>query len=151
MNDEAKRDPEKLRGKLLEFVREFPFFKMLGIELIDVKPRWAKTQLAIRPELHNPSGVIQGGVIATLLDTTIAQSILMTDEYQAARETRGTLSTIDLHVKYLRPARAGVLQCEAEVIQLGKRVIHARAVLRDDQAKEIAIGDASLMIVLGRG
>ena len=151
MNDEAKRDPEKLRDKLLEFARQFPFFKLLGIELVDVRPRWAKTQLVIRPELHNPSGVIHGGVTATLIDTTIAQSILMTDEYQAARDAQGTLSTIDLHVKYLRAARAGTLQCEAEVIHLGKRVIHARAVLRDEQGKDIAMGDATLMIVLGRG
>jgi uncharacterized protein (TIGR00369 family) len=151
MNDEAKRDPEKLRQKLREFVGQFPFFQLIGLELCDVKPKWAKTQLVVRPELHNPSGVIHGGVIATLIDTTIAQSILMTDEYQAARESRGTLSTIDLHVKYLRPASAGTLSCEAEVVHLGKRVIHARAVLRDENGKDLAIGDATLMIVLGRG
>jgi uncharacterized protein (TIGR00369 family) len=149
--DEAKRDPEKLRAKLLEFARGFPFFQLVGLELLDIKPKWARTQLAIRPELHNPSGVVHGGVVATLIDMTIAQAMLMTDEYQAARDTKGTLSTIDLHVKYLRPASAGVLRCEATITHLGRRVIHAHASVSQEQGKEIALGDATLMIVLGAG
>jgi uncharacterized protein (TIGR00369 family) len=147
---QAKRDPEKLKQKLLDFARGFPLFQLIGLEVLDLGPRWAKCQLSARAELQNPNGVIHGGVIATLLDTSIAQSLLMTDEYQAVRDTKGSMSTIDLHVKYLRPVSAGRLLCEAKVVHLGKRVIHAHAVVRGEHDKEIALGDATLMLVLGQ-
>jgi uncharacterized protein (TIGR00369 family) len=143
------RDPEKLKQRLLEFARGFPFFQLIGFEVVDFGPRWAKCQVKSRDELENPNGVMHGGVIATLIDSTITQSLLMTDEYQQVRDTRGALSTIDLHVKYLRPAQHGRLICDANVVHLGKRVVHAQAVVRDEAQKEIALGDASMMIVLG--
>ncbi|MET0386009.1 MAG: PaaI family thioesterase [Polyangiales bacterium] len=143
------RDPEKLKQRLLEFSRGFPFFQLMGFEVADFGPKWAKCQIKGRSELENPNGVIHGGVIATLIDATITQALLMTDEYQQVRDTKGSLSTIDLHVKYLRPAQHGRLICDANIIHLGKRVIHAQAVVRNEEAKEIAHGDASMMIVLG--
>jgi acyl-CoA thioesterase len=143
------RDPAKLKQKLLEFARGFPFFQLIGFEVSDFGPRWAKCQVKGRDELENANGVVHGGVIATLIDATITQALLMTDEYQEVRDTRGVLSTIDLHVKYLRPAQHGRLICDANIVHLGKRIVHAQAVVRDDDSKEIALGDASLMMVLG--
>jgi uncharacterized protein (TIGR00369 family) len=142
-------DREKLKQKLLEFARGFPFFQLVGFEVCDFGPKWAKCQVKGRTELENPNGVIHGGVLATLIDATITQAMLMTDEYQVVRETKGSLSTIDLHVKYLRPAKHGRLICEATIVQLGKRVIHAQAVVRNEDGKDIALGDASLIIVSG--
>lgn len=143
------RDPEKLKQKLLEFARGFPFFQLIGFEVTDFGPKWAKCQVKGRSELENPNGVIHGGVIATLIDATITQALLMTDEYQAVRDTKGSLSTIDLHVKYLRPAQHGRLICDATIVHLGKRVIHAQAVVKNEEAKEVALGDASMVITLG--
>jgi uncharacterized protein (TIGR00369 family) len=146
---EAKHDPEKLKQKLLEFTRSFPLFQLIGLELLDLGPKWAKCQLTARADLQNPNGVIHGGMIATLIDTAISQALLMTDEYQVVRDTKGSLSTIDLHVKYLRPANTGKLICEARIVHLGKRVIHAQASVRTEDDKEIALGDATLMMVAG--
>ena len=146
---DQKRDPEKLKQKLLEFARGFPFFQLVGFEVSDFGPKWAKCQVKARNELENPNGVIHGGVIATLIDATITQAMLMTDEYQAVRDTNGSMSTVDLHVKYLRPAVHGRLICDATIVHLGKRVIHAHAVVTNEESKEIAMGDATMMIVLG--
>jgi acyl-CoA thioesterase len=146
----ATRDPEKLRAKLIEFARDFPFFKLVGYSVLDCGPRWAKCRLPYRDELRNPNGVLHGGVIATLIDASITQAMLMTDEYQVVRDTQGMLTTIDLHLKYLRPVTDGALTAEATIAHLGKRVVHAQCVVRDDAGKDIALGDATLMIVAGR-
>src|SRR5262245_43110669 len=107
-------DPEKLKRKLFEFARDFPLFKLIGFELVDFGPTWAKTRIALRPELCNPNGVMHGGVIATLIDASITQAMLMTEEYQAVRESKGgSMSSVDLRVKYLRPLVAGYALCEA--------------------------------------
>jgi uncharacterized protein (TIGR00369 family) len=145
------RSPEKLRDKLVAFAKDFPFFKLVGYEVEDCGPKWARCRLAYRDELANPNGVLHGGVIATLIDASLTQAMLMTDQYQVVRDTKGTLTTIDLRVKYLRPASKGTLTCEASIAHLGKRVIHAQAVVKDDAGKEVALGDATLMIVPGPG
>jgi uncharacterized protein (TIGR00369 family) len=145
------RDPEKLKSKLIAFARDFPFFKLVGYTVIDCGPKWAKCELRCRDELRNPNGVIHGGVLATLIDASITQAMLMTDEYQVVRDTQGMLTTIDLRVKYLRPVTTGTLHCDSTIVHLGKRVIHAQAVVRDDAGKELALGDATLMIVPGKG
>lgn len=145
------RDPEKLRRKLLSFAETFPFFKLVGFRVLDCGPKWAHAELALRDELKNANGVLHGGMIATLVDASITQAMLMTDEYQVVRETKGALTTVDLRVKYLRPVTQGVVRCEASVVHLGKRVIHASAVVRDESGKDVALGDATLMIVPGKG
>ena len=142
------RDADKLKQKMLEFARGFPFFQLIGFEVTDFGPKWAKCQVKGRNELQNPNGMIHGGVVATLIDATITQALLMTDEYQQVRDTKGSLSTVDLHVKYLRPVQHGRLVCDAKIVHLGKRMIHAQAVVTNEQGKEIALGDASLMITL---
>ncbi|HEX7480501.1 MAG TPA: PaaI family thioesterase [Polyangiales bacterium] len=145
------RDPDKLKQKLLAFAQDFPFFKLIGFSVLDCGPLWSKCQLQLRSELMNPNGVVHGGVLATLIDAGITQAMLMTDEYQVVRDTKGLLTTIDLRVKYLRPAAgSGVLLCESTIPHLGKRVVHAQSTVKDEAGKNIALGDATLMIAPGK-
>jgi uncharacterized protein (TIGR00369 family) len=145
----AQRDPEVLKQKLQQFAKDFAFFNLLGVELVDFSPKWSKTRIALRPDLKNANGVMHGGIIATLIDVGITQAMLMTDEYQEVRDTKGSMTSVDLRVKYLRPLTSGGATCEARITHLGKRVGHASAVVVNDEGKEIALGDSIVMITLG--
>jgi acyl-CoA thioesterase len=145
------RDPEKLRTKLLDFAKDFAFFKLVGFEVLDCSPGYSKCQIRLRPELHNPNGVLHGGVLATLIDAGITQAMLMTDEYQVIRDTKGAMSTVDLHIKYLRPISAGLAICESRIVHLGKRIVHAQAKVQNEDGKDLALGDASMILVSGKG
>jgi len=146
----ADHDPEKLKQKLHEFALGFPFFQLIGFEVLDFGPGFSKTRIVLRDELKNPNGVVHGGVIATLIDAGITQAMLMTDAYQQIRETKGMMTTLDLRVKYLRPLSAGSLTCSAEVPRIGKRIAHASALVTGDDGKEIAMGDSMLMLMPGK-
>lgn len=145
----TQHDQDKLKQKLFEFAKDFPFFNLIGFELLDFGPAWSKTRIAFRPDLCNPNGVIHGGVLATLIDAGITQAMLMTDEYQRVRETKGAMTSVDLRVRYLRPLASGYATCEARIPHLGKRIGHASAVVTSDQGKDIALGESMLMITLG--
>ncbi|MFI5309397.1 MAG: PaaI family thioesterase [Polyangiales bacterium] len=147
----AEGDQNKLKQKLRAFAEDFPFFKLLGVELVDFGPEWSTTRIALAPELRNANGVMHGGVLATLIDIGFTQAMLMTDAYQQVRDTKGSMSSLDLRVKYLRPLTDGYATCEARISHLGRRVAHASAVVKNDQGKEVALGDAMLMITLGEG
>lgn len=147
----APRDPEKLKRKLQDFAADFPFFKLVGFELLDLSPGWSKTSIALRDDLRNPNGVMHGGVLATLVDAGITQAMLMTDIYQQVRDTKGFMTTVDLRMKYLRPLTGGTATCEATIPHLGRRVCHAAATVVSDEGKVIATGDSIVMITLGDG
>jgi uncharacterized protein (TIGR00369 family) len=144
-----EHDPEKLRAKLREFATRFPLFNLLGVELVEFEPGHAKTRVLLRDDLKNANGVMHGGIIATLIDISITQAMLMTDEYGRVRETRGTMSSVDLRVKYLRPLSAGYATCVASIPHLGKRLCHASAIVSSDEGKPIALGDSTVMLTLG--
>jgi uncharacterized protein (TIGR00369 family) len=146
----TEHDPDKLKQKLHDSAKRFPLFNLLGVELIDFRPGYAKTRLLLRDELKNANGMLHGGIIATLIDISITQAMLMTDEYQRVRETRGSLVSVDLRVKYLRPLSAGYATCEAQVPHLGKRISHASATVLSDEGKSLAIGDSTILITLGQ-
>jgi uncharacterized protein (TIGR00369 family) len=146
----SPRDPDKLKSKLLAFAQDFSFFKLVGFEVLDCGPKWSRCQIRIRPELLNPNGVLHGGVISTLIDAGITQAMLMTDEYQVVRDTQGAMSTVDLHVKYLRPISSGLAICESNIVHLGKRIVHAQSEVKTGDGKAIALGSASMILVAGQ-
>jgi len=150
MNEEQSDGDERLKAKLLEFAASFPFFNHMGFEVVDMRPGWARVQVALRDELRNPNGQIHGGVIASLIDMSITQAMLLTDAYQQVRETRGTLSTVDLRVKYLRAMSEGTATVESTIVHPGRRIVHASSVVTDDEGRQLAVGDSILMIVLGK-
>ena len=145
----SEHDPEKLHKKLSDFAERFPLFRLLGVELLEFRPGFARARLSLRDDLKNANGMMHGGIIATLIDITITQAMLMTDEDQRVRETRGSLSSVDLRVKYLRPLSSGHALCEATIPHLGKRISHASAVVKSAEDKPLAFGDSTIMITLG--
>jgi uncharacterized protein (TIGR00369 family) len=145
----AEHDSEKLHHKLRDFAERFPLFRLLGVELLEFRSGFARTQIMLRDDLRNANGMLHGGIIATLIDITITQAMLMTEEYQRVRETRGTLSSVDLRVKYLRPLSSGHAICEATVPHLGKRISHASAIVKNAEDKPLAFGDSTILITLG--
>ena len=82
----------------------------------------------------NPAGAVHGGLLATLVDTTMGAAVKSAVDDEAP-------ATSQLTVTYLRPGKPGRLEvtarvgkrgdsltvCEAEVEQDGKTLVHALA------------------------
>jgi uncharacterized protein (TIGR00369 family) len=135
------------RQEILRFSNSFPFFKTMGMQLLEIDPGRAKISIAWRHDLCQPAGILHGGAIASLVDTTIAHAILLTPQALASKNQGGRLVSVDLRVKYLRPVSEGLVYCEGKVTRHGRQVIHTSAVVVDPAGKEIAIGDSIYMMV----
>ena len=57
---------------VLSMMREDLFSKWLGIEIIEIKPRFAKIRMVIRDEMVNGFGVCHGGIPFSLADSALA-------------------------------------------------------------------------------
>ena len=84
--------------------------------------------------LRQPSGVLHGGVTATLIDTAMAFAV----RTRLPREE--ATATIDLTVHYLRPHLDGTVTCTAKVVRPGKRIFTVSADVVNEQGKLIATG-----------
>jgi uncharacterized protein (TIGR00369 family) len=110
--------------------KHVPFNRLLGIKGESAGAGRAVLTLPVRQDhlgdVRRPA--LHGGVISALIDTAggvAAWSALAAGE---------SVSTVDLMVDYLEPARvAGPLRAEAELVRKGNRVCHVRVrVTQDD-------------------
>lgn len=134
---------------IIAFSKEFPFFKLIGLEVVDLEPGWSRTRLEHRPDLSQPAGILHGGVLASLIDTGIAHALLLTDRFKELRKEGGGVVTIDLRVKYFRPVSGSAVVCDSTITRSGRKIIHAESVVRNQEEKEVARGDAIYMWVEG--
>ncbi len=113
-------------------LHSLPFAKLIGMRLVDLRPDEAVISIEMRDDLRQPSGILHGGVTATLIDTAMAFAVrtrLPVDEATA---------TIDLTVHYLRPHVTGTLTCTAKVVRAGKRIFTVSADVAGAEGKLIA-------------
>jgi uncharacterized protein (TIGR00369 family) len=115
-------------------LHSLPFAKLIGMRLEALRMDEAVISIEMRDDLRQPSGVLHGGVTATLIDTAMAFAVRTRLEPQAAT------ATIDLTVHYLRPLVQGRAICTGRVVRAGKRVFTVSADVHNDEGKLIATG-----------
>ncbi|HLA95529.1 MAG TPA: PaaI family thioesterase, partial [Pyrinomonadaceae bacterium] len=59
----------------IDTVGKLPFAQLIGMKLIDIRPNEAVIAIEMRDDLRQPSGVLHGGVTATLIDTAMAFAV----------------------------------------------------------------------------
>jgi uncharacterized protein (TIGR00369 family) len=110
--------------------QQVPFNRLLGIRGESAEKGKGVLVLPVRPDFvgdpRRPA--LHGGVISSLIDTAGGVAAW------TALEEGESVSTVDLTVDYLEPARlGGQLRASAELLRKGNRVCHVRVrVTQDD-------------------
>src|SRR5262245_52015894 len=118
------------------------FPRLLGLVLEEVRTDYARMRLPFRPELNQPTGVVHGGAIATLIDTVVVPAI-----GSACPEPRALL-TIDMHVQYLDVIREEDAVAEGWIEKRGRSTVFCRAEVRS--ASGILAASGSLVYKVSR-
>ncbi|MGH3403843.1 MAG: PaaI family thioesterase [Streptosporangiaceae bacterium] len=121
----------------------------LGWELIAIDPENGTIEVAFTAgaAFLNPAGVVQGGFLAAMLDDTMGPALV------AGLEPGDFAPTTDLHVQFLRPARAGRLVGRGRVVRRGRDVAFLAGELVDQDGAVVAVATATAQIrrnMLGR-
>jgi uncharacterized protein (TIGR00369 family) len=127
------------------FLENHDHLRELGIEIVDQGAGDVTLRLPHQDSLANPGGdVIQGGIIATLIDHAGGAALRTTlDE---PRETGH--GTTDMNVSYVRPA-TGDLTAEASVVRVGGSmgVVQVEVMTATDEGDvTAAVGRVSLYL-----
>ncbi len=135
------------KDSLLQFANELAFFKLIGLRVVDLGPGYSKCEIDFRTDLCQPAGILHGGITATLIDTGIAHSLLMTEAFERIGADGGSMVSVDLRVKFFRPISEGHLICESRIPRLGRQIVHGESVVANAAGKEVARGDSIYMLV----
>lgn len=125
--------------ELTAFIRQVPWHQLLGVQVLELRPGYAKLLLPLSPYIKGNAsrGVLHGGMMAALADSC-AVAALWTHFGPDDR-----VATVDLRVDYLRPApdTAGII-AEGEVRLLGGSIgnIHVRMFSEADPSLVVAEG-----------
>src|SRR5712664_4870724 len=115
MSKEEKRVTELVRDRM----KESRSTELLGFEVESVHKGRAIFRLDVRPSHKQIHGVVHGGILAALADTTAAIAA-----YTAV--PRGTeIVTVELKINYLEPVPGGRIKADGRVLRVGRNFVVA--------------------------
>ncbi len=118
-----------------------PFWKLLGMEVVDVKKGWAIVKLPYADKLAQPDGVAHGGAIFSPADAAVAVALLgLIDKSE-------TLLTIEMKINYIKAIREGDIIAEAKIVHRGSKTAIGDVEVRNSQGDLIAKCLATYMII----
>jgi uncharacterized protein (TIGR00369 family) len=96
-----------------------------------------RMEFQIGLEFCHTVDIVQGGFITAMLDASMAHVVIAT-EGQRVR-----VSSIDINVSFLRPARAGGFTAVGSIVKAGRTVAFLRAELFNDKGDLVATATSS--------
>jgi uncharacterized protein (TIGR00369 family) len=118
--------------------KRIPYYSTLGLEIKDIGNGRASFEILIREELTQ-NGMVHGGVIASLIDSSCACAAF------SLVYPKGYITTIDLQVEYLKPAFKGYLFAKAKCIKSGKNIYFCKAKVWNEEDQLISTGSSKLL------
>ena len=121
---------------------DFPLRRFLGMELTGDEPGTGIAHVDVGPDHLNPNGVVHGAVLFALVDTAMGKATM-----SVVDEPDRYCASIEVSLRFIRPAVAGPLTATATVVKRGRSVVHleARVVGDDDRLVGTATGTFALL------
>lgn len=109
-----------------------PYYFTLGLEILEVSESFAKVKMSFSNDVANVYGFINGGIIVTLADATVANALLTVYDKEI-------LTAIDVKMNFLRPAKSDIYAV-AHARHCGKQIAVCDVNVADADGKDIATG-----------
>ncbi len=120
-----------------------PAARLMGFDCTEVEPGRVVFTMRAQEWMANPTGVLHGGMVSTLLDTVLTlavQTQLAKDRYCA---------TLDLHVHMVRPILPDgeLVTGEGRAVHVGTTIATAEGRAHDARGRLVAHATATLAIL----
>lgn len=118
-----------------------PVAELLGFRFIAFDPikLMLEVEFTARHEFTNPVGSVHGGILAAMLDETLAPALA------ANLEQDQFAPTINLNVAFHRSAHVGLLTGKARVVKFGKDISFLEGCLEQD-GQTVAVASATSLM-----
>ena len=116
-----------------------PCSETLGMRLADLNQdkQWVKMEFDVSSSFANPTGAVQGGFIAAMLDEAMSTAVII------ASNVTMTAPTLEMKTSYLRRLMPGKASVEARILKLGKSAAFMEADCFDAEGELVARATAT--------
>ncbi len=133
--------PASLAGLTPEQMNEASkgtFADVVGLRYTEITPDRVRGEWVVEPHLHQPMGIVNGGVYCTVIETlaSIAGAVWL--------GTGGTVVGVNNNTDFLRAVREGTLSAEATPVHRGRTQQLWQVVIVDEQRRPVAHGQVRL-------
>ncbi|SFQ14565.1 PaaI family thioesterase [Amycolatopsis rubida] len=112
------------------FHKTMPFSERLGIEVLEHGPALVRSRIAWDESLCTLGGVLHGGALMALADSTGAVCAFL----NLPEGAQGT-TTLESKTNFLRGVRSGYAIASSTPLHAGRRVVVVETEIRDDDGK----------------
>lgn len=118
-----------------------PFDALIGTEWLDDDPEHARVRLAMRDELCQPTGLMHGGAILTLVESVCSRATAL-----AVLADGMTAVAQSISVTFMRPVVEGSVEVEAKARHRGRTTWVWEAEARDGQERPCALAQMTIAV-----
>ncbi|MBI5250879.1 MAG: PaaI family thioesterase [Desulfomonile tiedjei] len=135
-----KINPEYVKA-IRANVNQCPYFSLLSMKLLDFDIGRSLLEISLEGKHLQPFGVVHGGVFSSIIDAAAFWAL-----FGEVDESSG-MTSVDLKLNYLAPARNGKLIAKGRKIKLGKTLGLGEAEVTDQEGRVLAHGTSTLIIM----
>lgn len=143
-SDESRDDPprvsdEAMLARFNASKKRPPCTETVGMRVthVDQAKMTARFEFDAAPAFTNPTGAIQGGFIAAMLDEAMSSTAII------ASNVTMNAPTLEMKVSFLRPLFVGKASAEARILKWGRSTCFIEAELYDPQGQLVAKASAT--------
>lgn len=116
---------------------------LLGMTAETLEPGRVVFVLTPRAAFSNPLGTVHGGIMSTLLDSSMGCAV------HTSLPEGSAYTTLELKVNFVRAVSpdAGPLRCEGTVVHLGRKVATTEGRILSAEGKLVAHGTSTCMVL----
>ena len=120
-----------------------PYYRLLGMEITEIREGESRIQMLFREELTHPYGIVHGGAIASLADSAVAMALI------SLVEPKDRITTIEFKINFFVPISKGELKAHAKIIHKGSKTAVGDVEVVNEERKLVAKVIATYSIVRG--
>lgn len=133
-------NPEYMKA-IRENVNQCPYFSLLSMKLLDFDIGRSLLEISVGEKHLQPFGLVHGGVFSSIIDAAAFWSV-----YGEVDDGAG-MTSVDLKLNYLAPAKNGKLIARGRKIKLGRTLALGEAEVTDAEGRVLAHGTSTLIVL----
>lgn len=118
-----------------------PLAVEMAMTILQATEGHVRAQFSNGQRFTQGNGVVQGGIVAAMLDFGMAFAAF------SCIPANATIATVSQTTNYFRAAQAGVFVVQAELEKVGRNLINARATLAGPDGKILASATAPIAVI----
>ena len=136
----SSMEHEKYLKKVRELANRSPYYRLLKMEVLEIRKGKSIIQMPFRKKLTHPYGIVHGGAIASLADSAVAMALI------DLVKPSDRITTIEFKINFFTSVSQGKLTAQAKIIYKGSKTAVGDVDVINEDGKLVAKVIATYMI-----